>query len=142
MRLDELLNDLYVFEVVDYTRTKSGKEICLGRTTNEEKSDEIWFHMFGAVLMAQLRKRQDFLSVSKQYLIRGDSLVYLWKIVCTVTDRLREYIPRVDKTYKAQQQYSMKINPDGTGEATLLGMEGLEAGPQPEDYGLGSDIKR
>jgi hypothetical protein len=142
MRLDEFLSDVAVFEVTDYKKTSGGKEICLGRTTSEEQAADCWCHMFGSVLMAQRNEDEPFLSVSKQYSIKGGALVYKWKVVCTDTDKLALVMPRIDKTMEAQRRHQQVVNPDGTGSATLFGMDGLEAGPQPEDYGFGSDIKR
>jgi len=148
MRLSNLLGSISVFEVVDYSRT-SKTEICLGRVVQgDKKAENVWFNMIAQTLMLQDKKRVDVVSFSKQYLLRDDALIYLWKVVSKDTAWLEESMPRIDKTLEWQRdavnEVGLKEGPRGEvwGRMSLPGVRGsLEMGPQPEDIGLASDAK-
>ena len=142
MTLSEFLNDISVFEVLESTTTSSGTEICLGRVSR----DDVWFNMFGAALMAQQKRGLDFLSVSKQYLIQGEDLGFLWKVTSKDVKMLEDFMPRIDKTLDEQRKYKPNVqggtlvDEEGEADIPLMGMRDMKL-PQPEDFGFRSDSK-
>jgi hypothetical protein len=144
MLLSDFLKELSVFEPVDYTRTPRGVEICLGRVPEDDATINAWLQMVGQMLMAQDKEGVDKVSVSRQYLIRGGSLIYLWKIVCKDSKWLSTHMPRIDRTLDWQRQAVSNIDPNSDRwEMTLPGVrKPLALGPQPEDIGQISDAKR
>lgn len=149
MNLSDFLNTVSVFEVVDYSRTDK-TEICLGRVRadSDGRSEDAWFNMIARTYLAQDRDRVDAVSFSKQYLLKDDALVYLWKVVSKDTHWLSENMPRLDKTLEWQREAVNEVglregkNGEIWGRASLPGVKDkLEIGPQPEDIGQISDAK-
>ena len=143
MLLSDFLRELSIFEPVEYTKTARGVEICLGRVPTDERSTNAWFQMVAQMLMAQDKEKVDKVSVSKQYIIKGNALVYFWKVVCKDPKWLSTHMPRIDRTVDAQRNAVSNIDPDtGVGEMTLPGVrKPIMMGPQPEDIGQLSDAK-
>jgi hypothetical protein len=143
MLLSDFLNDLSIFEVVEYNKTSRGVEICLGRLDTDARSLDAWLRMVGHMLMSQEKEKVDKVSISKQYLIRGNALVYLWKVVCKDSAWISTHMPRIDRTVDAQRNAINNIDPlTGVGEMTLPGVRRpIMMGPQPEDIGMRSEIK-
>lgn len=139
--LDAFLKNFDIFEVVEYTKTPRGVEICLGRV--DEEALDVWLGMIAQMLMAQRTAKEEYVSVSKQYFIKDTSLVYLWKIVCRDVEWFIDHVPRIDKTLKWQKDYTqvvgqkipLKGGGEKWGEATLPSVvnKKLVLGPQPED---------
>lgn len=153
MRLYDFLNTISVFESVDYSRTGQ-TEVCLGRLSQgtskgmNEKMMEVWLNMVSQTLIMQERKKADAVSFSKQYMVRDDSLIYLWKVVSKDTAWLEDNMPRLDKTLDWQNtavsEVGLSEGPRGEvwGRVSLPGVKDkLEIGPKPEDYGFSSDAK-
>lgn len=149
MNLSDFLGSISMFEVVEYSGP--GKvEICLGRVKEgkERREEDAWFNMIAQTLALQVRSKTDVVSFSKQYMLKGDALVYLWKIVSKDTQWLVENMPRIDKTVEWQRNAVVEVGlsegPRGEtwGRVSLPGVQGgLRLGPQPEDIGQTSDAK-
>ena len=131
MSLRDDLSQISFIEVIDYI-PKAKSEVCLIRV--EADQEETWFHMFGRVLLAQQQQRANAVSVSKQYVMKGTSLTYIWKIVVTDRKWFMGELPRIDKVAEAQKNYHQVVRPDGSGSAPLLGLpENFSPTPLPED---------
>lgn len=136
MSLRNFLGQISILEPVDYRRLPSGTEVCYLRVHDLDT----WFHMFGEVLIAQARERKDVVSVSKEYLVRGGSVVHAWKLIVKDLDWFMDRIPRTDKVAQRQTSYVQNIDPrTGLGSVTLLGMpKGFS--PSPETPGGGRGV--
>lgn len=119
MNLAQFLDQISFLEPLDYKKLRSGTEICFTRVHEEN----VWFHMFGAALMAQVREGKDVLSVCKEYVIRGNALLYTWKVTVKDLPWFIEALPRMDKTIENQRNYKQEIDPrTGEGRVSLLGI--------------------
>jgi hypothetical protein len=149
MSLSEFMNSISLFEVVDYS--KAGRtEVCLGRVKqgSNHREEDAWFNMIAQTLSLQIQMKVEAVSFSKQYMLKGDALVYLWKIACKDLEWLKNHMPRIDKTLEWQReavfQTGLQEGERGEiyGRMSLPGVRGkLEMGPQPEDIGAISDAK-
>ena len=143
MLLSDFLRKLSIFEPVEYTKTTRGVEICLGRVPTDERSTQAWFQMVAQMLMAQDKEKVDKVSVSKQYIIKGNALVYFWKVVCKDPEWFSTHLPRIDRMVEFQKTAISNIDPNSDHwEMSLPGVrKPIEMGPQPEDIGQISDAK-